>query len=126
MWCVTSPGGVVVVSALDDLFGATRVDLPMADWDAGVDANGQVFISRGGVTVGLTSALSDRIREGFRKAEDAVPQPLEIMNGWLVAAVGSHTCGGGTIESGYHHEPGCGYEPLVNLAELRGWPGGES
>ena len=49
---------------------------------------------------------------------------LSIQYGWLVYDVGEHTCGGYGPESGYMHEPGCGYEPLFRLDELTGWPGG--
>ena len=48
---------------------------------------------------------------------------LSIQYGWLVYDVGEHTCGGCGPESGYMHEPGCGYEPLLRLDELTGWPG---
>ena len=44
---------------------------------------------------------------------------LSIVNGYLVECANECTCYGG---GPYGHEPGCGYEPLVNLAELSGWP----
>ena len=50
-------------------------------------------------------------------------QKLSIMNGWLVYDVGEHTCGGYGPESGYAHEPGCGFEPVLRLDKLEGWPG---
>jgi hypothetical protein len=43
---------------------------------------------------------------------------LRIQGNWLVYDVGQHTCGGYGPESGYAHEPGCGYEPVILLAEL--------
>ena len=48
---------------------------------------------------------------------------LSIQYGWLTYEVGEHTCGGYGPESGYTHEPGCGYEPLLRLDDLTGWPG---
>ena len=48
---------------------------------------------------------------------------LSIMFGWLVYDVGEHTCGGYGPESGYAHEPGCGFEPVLRLDKLEGWPG---
>lgn len=51
---------------------------------------------------------------------DEKPADLSIMNGWLVESVGKHTCGAGM--DGYGHEPGCGYVPMLNLAELDGYP----
>lgn len=51
---------------------------------------------------------------------DENPADLSIMNGWLVESVGKHTCGAGM--DGYGHEPGCGYVPVLNLAELDGYP----
>ena len=47
---------------------------------------------------------------------------LSIMSGWLVYDMGEHTCGGYGPESGYAHEPGCGFEPVLRLDELQGWP----
>ena len=52
-------------------------------------------------------------------------QKLSIMNGWLVYDVGEHTCGGYGPESGYAHEPGCGFEPVLRLDKLQGWPAAE-
>lgn len=53
------------------------------------------------------------------------PKNLSIMNGWLVEMVGKHNCGTGPDGHYGAHEPGCGYEPHLNLAELEGWPGAE-
>lgn len=53
------------------------------------------------------------------------PKDLSIMNGWLVEMVGKHNCGTGPDGHYGAHEPGCGYEPHLNLAELEGWPGAE-
>lgn len=47
---------------------------------------------------------------------------LAIVNDWLVESVGEHTCGTGPEGHYGAHEPGCGYVPLVNLAELDGYP----
>lgn len=44
--------------------------------------------------------------------------PYDLMSGWLVSYVGEHTCGGGTIESSYAHEPGCGWEPLEQVSRF--------
>lgn len=54
------------------------------------------------------------------QAEPDKPADLSIMNGWLVESVSRHTCGAGM--DGYGHEPGCGYVPVLNLAELDGYP----
>lgn len=54
------------------------------------------------------------------KEQNDKPADLSVMNGWLVESVGKHTCGAGI--DGYGHEPGCGYVPVLNLAELDGYP----
>lgn len=46
------------------------------------------------------------------------PGDVTVVNHWLVGYTGEHNCAGGTIEVSYAHEPGCGYEPLVNLAGM--------
>lgn len=46
------------------------------------------------------------------------PQKLAIMHGWLVYEVDEHTCGGYGPESGYMHEPGCGFEPIMTVEAL--------
>ena len=56
-------------------------------------------------------------------AIEADGDKLSIMSGWLVYDVGEHTCGGYGPESGYAHEPGCGFEPVLRLDKLEGWPG---
>jgi len=50
---------------------------------------------------------------------DLVGEPFDhaIDSGWLCEVHTHHTCG-----STDPHEPGCGLVPLVNLAELKGWP----
>ena len=50
---------------------------------------------------------------------DLVGEPFDhaIDSGWLCEVHTHHTCG-----STDPHEPGCGLVPLVNLAELEGWP----
>lgn len=47
-------------------------------------------------------------------------EKLSIRWGWLVYEVGEHTCGGYGPESGWVHEPGCGYEGIVRLDTLPG------
>ena len=62
-------------------------------------------------------------REALVAAAGAAPQKpkdLSIVNGWLVESVGKHTCGAGM--DGHGHEPGCGYMPVLNLAEIDGYP----
>ena len=54
----------------------------------------------------------------------ADPGKLSIAYGMLVYETGRHNCAGGHIASGYAHEPGCGYEPVLQLDSLEGWPGG--
>ena len=56
------------------------------------------------------------------EAIEADDDKLSIMSGWLVYDVGEHTCGGYGPESGYVHEPGCGFEPVLRLDKLQGWP----
>ena len=56
-------------------------------------------------------------------AIEADDDKLSIMFGWLVYDVGEHTCGGYGPESGYAHEPGCGFDPVLRLDKLEGWPG---
>ena len=56
-------------------------------------------------------------------AIEADDDKLSIMFGWLVYDVGECTCGGYGPESGYAHEPGCGFEPVLRLDEREGWPG---
>lgn len=46
-------------------------------------------------------------------------EQLDIVNGYLVVNVGVHTCAGGTAESGYAHEPYCGFEPLYEFESKR-------
>ncbi|MGC5027426.1 hypothetical protein ACLQ3K_21980 [Tsukamurella sp. DT100] len=40
---------------------------------------------------------------------------LHVRNGWIVAEAGGCTCYGG---GPYGHEPGCGWEPIVQLTDL--------
>lgn len=47
---------------------------------------------------------------------------LRIEHGWLVEETTGCTCAGGTEESSYLHEPGCGLTPLQRLDNLPGWP----
>lgn len=42
---------------------------------------------------------------------------FSIVGDWLVQQVNTCTCWGGDLH--YGHEPGCGYEPLVKVEELR-------
>ena len=51
-------------------------------------------------------------------ADDFDPNKVSIMSGWLVYDVGEHTCGGYGPESGYAHEPTCGYEPMIKVDEI--------
>ena len=46
------------------------------------------------------------------------PSKLRILSGWLVYDLETHNCAGGTPESSYAHEPGCGYEGIVTVEEL--------
>lgn len=56
---------------------------------------------------------------GYGKRPEPIdPDKATIMNGWLVVEYGSCTCGGGDSASGYHHESGCGYEPLMNITDI--------
>lgn len=51
-----------------------------------------------------------------------LPTDLVIYNGWLAALSRGCSCAGGTIESSYHHENGCGLDPIIELSKLPGWP----
>ena len=46
------------------------------------------------------------------------PGRVAIASGWLVYDVGYHTCGGYGPESWYAHEPGCGAEPMCEVADI--------
>lgn len=65
-------------------------------------------------------ALIVRIRELEAQLKHPEPSELAIINHFLVEVANECTCYGG---GPYGHEPGCGYEPLVNLAEIDGYPG---
>lgn len=74
-------------------------------------------------TTPLAYSESDSIRDMEARREiaekldsDFAAGKLSIMNGWLVGDAGEHTCGGYGEASGYMHEPGCGWEPLTDLA----------
>ena len=69
-------------------------------------------------------AIEDAVRSNHvSELLDGDAGKLSIMSGWLVFEVGEHTCGGYGPESGYAHEPGCGYEPVLRLSALPGWDG---
>lgn len=69
---------------------------------------------------------TDRLAEaGLLRQEPFSVEGMEIMSGWLVESAGEHTCGAGGSESGYAHEPGCGYVPIQRLDDLPGWPGAQ-
>ena len=44
----------------------------------------------------------------------------EGLDAWIVYELGYHTCGGYGPESGYIHEPGCGYEPIIQMKHIQG------
>lgn len=44
---------------------------------------------------------------------------LHVIGDWLVEETGEHNCAGGGSEVSGAHEPGCGYEPITPLAEIR-------
>ena len=71
------------------------------------------------------AAERDALAATLRAFETDDQKKLSIMNGWLVYDVGEHTCGGYGPESNYMHEPGCGYEPVLRLDKLQGWPAAE-
>ena len=100
--------------------------------EAGRNAMMTIGAGRFGLSVvergmSLQDAYGELSRAALVAAAGAAPQEqlekpadLSIMNGWLVESVGKHTCGAGM--DGYGHEPGCGYMPVLNLAELDGYP----
>jgi hypothetical protein len=49
---------------------------------------------------------------------DIDPTALRIEAGHLVKLTSECTCGGSPVEGGPQHEPGCGMEPLMTVAEL--------
>jgi len=61
--------------------------------------------------VDVPGTLWDRLEESGRY--------LVVINGWLTAMVGEHNCAGGSPESGYTHEPYCGFEPIRDLHHER-------
>lgn len=44
---------------------------------------------------------------------------LAVIGDYLVAATGEHTCGTGPDGHYGAHEPGCGYEPITPLDQIR-------
>ena len=78
--------------------------------------------------VNALPALLDAVaeRDALRKEVDLLRvrdrSKYAIMFGHLVCDVGEHTCAGGGAESGYAHEPSCGFEPILRLDDLPGWP----
>lgn len=42
----------------------------------------------------------------------------QVVNGWLIGYVGTHTCAGGTVESNGLHEPYCGWEPYATVENI--------
>ena len=42
------------------------------------------------------------------------------LDAWIVYNLGYHTCGGYGEASGYHHEPGCGQEPVIQMKDIQG------
>ena len=70
----------------------------------------------------IGAAIAERDRLAKQVEAMSSSDKLSIMFGWLVYEVGEHTCCGYGPESGYLHEPGCGYEPVLKLSELHGWP----
>ena len=44
----------------------------------------------------------------------------EGLDAWITYSVDYHTCGGYGPESGYHHEPGCGEIPMLQLKDIKG------
>lgn len=44
---------------------------------------------------------------------------LHVIGDWLVEETGEHNCAGGGSEVSGMHEPGCGYDPIVPLSEIR-------
>lgn len=59
-------------------------------------------------------SATHEIRAAIKKLTSLKDDTVTISHGWLVQNVDACTCAGGTIESSYMHEPGCGTEPLTN------------
>lgn len=55
---------------------------------------------------------------GMAAPERPAHERLLIMGEWLAEDVGRHTCGTGPDGHYGAHEPGCGIEPVMTLAEL--------
>ena len=77
--------------------------------------------------MGYRSALRDVIerlkKEPLEEPEVAAVRDfidrLHVMGDWLVEETGKHTCGTGPDGHYGLHEPGCGYEPITPLAQIR-------
>lgn len=89
-------------------------------------ADAQAFRGSSDQYAEFITDLADAL-EAVTLEQDTATEPknLSIMNGWLVEMVGKHTCGTGPDGHYGAHEPGCGYEPHLNLADLEGWPEAE-
>ena len=110
-------------------YDRTPAEQRSAEAEAEVDSlragNGQI---RGDLArlraenAGLRESMLKQM-EHYEKAADRCCAPTEpvIDSGWLCEVHLHHTCGAGPGR-GYGCEPGCGLVPLVNLAELEGWP----
>jgi len=57
--------------------------------------------------VDVPGTLWDRVEESG--------SALRVIKGWLAEEVYHHTCGGGTVDVNFAHEPYCGIEPLRDL-----------
>ena len=55
-------------------------------------------------------------------AKDQQETEYSVINGYLVERADGCTCAGGTIESSYAHESGCGWEPIAKIEDLLAGP----
>lgn len=82
---------------------------------------------RGDYDFGRRAALRDLMealkKEPLEESEKAAVRDfldrLHVIGDWLVEETGNHTCGTGPDGHYGIHEPGCGYEPITPLDQIR-------
>lgn len=82
---------------------------------------------RGDYDFGRRAALRDLMealkKEPLEESEKAAVRDflarLHVIGDWLVEETGEHNCAGGGAEVSGAHEPGCGYEPITPLDQIR-------
>lgn len=76
-----------------------------------------------GFRAGLSRAVEEMKQQPLTDPQKAAVSDfidrLHVMGDYLVEEVGHHNCAGGGSEVNGAHEPGCGYEPLTPLDQIR-------